>query len=101
MKILVVYPTPFYSSLSQGNYTRLISILETGNDVDLLTFPDGENIEHSGLKMIRFPSRSIFNVMENGQYLKILIYSLLLFFKLLFMEKKKFIYGWSNLVPSK
>jgi len=78
-----------------------MSILETGNEVELLTFPDGRDIEHPGLKIIRFPRKPLFSTLENGQYLKILLYSMLLFLKLLFSRKRKYdvIYTSGTLTP--
>lgn len=101
MKILVVYPTPFFSSLSLNNYTRLISILEAGNEVDLITFPEGEDIKHLGLRIIRFPGRPLFGVLENGQYLKIIVYSILIFFKIFFLRKNRYdvIYTSGTMTP--
>ncbi len=89
-KILVVYPTPFFSPVSMNNYTRLISILKAGIDVDLLTFPEGEDVVLPRLSHKRCPRKPWFKNTDVGQYQKILVYSLALFLKVLFMPKRDY-----------
>jgi Glycosyl transferases group 1 len=101
MKILVVYPTPFFSSLSLNNYTRLLSILDAGNEVDLITFPEGEDFKHPGLNIYRCPRKPLFSGLENGQYLKIFVYTIRIFFKVFFLRKSKYdaIYTSGTMTP--
>ncbi len=99
--VLVVYPTPFFSPLSLNNFTRLNALIETGIHVDLICFPEGDYFEHPNLHIKRFPSKPLFKKIENGEYLKILIYTLLIFLKVLFISKKKYkiVYTSGTLSP--
>ena len=90
IRILVVYPTPFFSPVSLDNYTRLMSILETGIKVDLLTFPEGTDVTYPNLKIIRFPPKPLFKNIGVGQFYKIGIYTILLLCKVITCRKGKY-----------
>lgn len=83
MKILVSIPFSFYhpSGSSLSSYHRIMALLELGHEVDVLTYPHGENIEHSNLTIFRSPEKKIFKYFQAGQYKKKLVYDFILFIK--------------------
>lgn len=100
-KILIVYPTPFFSPVSMNNYTRLVSIVQAGIGVDLLTFPEGEDVNLPDVVHSRYPSKPWFKNTDVGQYPKILAYTAAILIKVLFMRKGKYaaIYTSGTMTP--
>lgn len=90
INILKLFPTPFYSPLSLNNYTRARAFIDLGCELNILTFPHGENITYENLNVIRFPKKHMFKNLEGGDYLKIGIYSLLSFLKFILLKKRKY-----------
>lgn len=65
------------------------------------TFPEGEDINQPGLSIYRYPRKPLFKSVENGQYFKILIYTISIFLKVIFLKKSKYsvIYTSGTMTP--
>jgi len=87
MKILFLAPTPFYSV--RGTPIRVFNILrqlsERGHEVDLLTFPIGNDVELAGLKIIRCGKLLPFREISLGPSLKKMILDFAIFLNFFFL----------------
>jgi glycosyltransferase involved in cell wall biosynthesis len=89
--ILIVMSSPFKSGLAPENYIRAKALF--GNDknqIDIICFPIGEDISASNIRIIRVPKKNCFGNFQVGQYYKILLFTILMIFKLIFKRDKKY-----------
>lgn len=91
LKVLMVMASPFRSGVAPENYIRAKAVYDSTNtEVDIVCFPIGEDIQETNVRIIRVPKNKIFRSYQVGEYKKILVYSSLMFFKLLFKRDKKY-----------
>ncbi len=82
--ILVLLPFAFYrpSGSSFNSYFRVRALLEIGNNVEVITYPHGEDLTLPCLKIKRSPEKNIFKEHQAGEYKKKIIYDIFIFFTL-------------------
>ncbi len=85
MKILVLLPFSFFrtSGSPLNSYYRIRALLELENQIDIATYPHGQNIELDNLKIYRLPKRRLFKTLQPGELFKKFIYEFFLFFNCL------------------
>lgn len=91
-KILILAPIPFKSGTQLDTYLRIkaTAFADTTNEIDLITFPYGEDVKIPNLNIIRFPKIRLFKSIMPGQYIKISIYTLLMLLKFCLAKKDKY-----------
>ncbi|MBI9070054.1 MAG: glycosyltransferase family 4 protein [Melioribacteraceae bacterium] len=81
MKILVIAPQPFYQERGTPIAIKLLTetLCEFDNEVDLLTYNEGEDVVFKNLKIIRIPSFPFLKNYKIGFSIKKILADILLF----------------------
>jgi glycosyltransferase involved in cell wall biosynthesis len=76
MTILVLVPFSFYqqSGSSLSTYYRIMALLDLGYDIDIITYPHGNNLPDEKLNILRSPGRKLFSSFQPGEYKKKIVY---------------------------
>jgi glycosyltransferase involved in cell wall biosynthesis len=85
MKILMLAPQPFFSPRGTpfSEYHRINSLCRQGHEVDLITYPIGQNIHIDGLTIHRCPNPLGIKSVKTGPSLAKIYLDILLFFSAL------------------
>ncbi len=83
MKILMIAPEPFFEPRGTpfSEYYRIQALSALGHEIDLVTYPIGENVEIKGLKIIRSLKPFFIKNVKTGPSKAKLILDFFLFFK--------------------
>ncbi len=83
MKILMIAPEPFFEPRGTpfSEYYRIQALSALGHEIDLVTYPIGENVEIKGLKIIRCLKPFFIKNVKTGPSGAKLILDFFLFFK--------------------
>ena len=68
MKVLVVAPEPFFSPRGTplSVYYRILILSESGVELDLLTYGQGQNVELEGVRILRIPAFRFLGAVKVG-----------------------------------
>jgi glycosyltransferase involved in cell wall biosynthesis len=85
MKILMIAPEPFFEPRGTpfSEYFRIKALTELGHQIDLATYPIGENVEIPGLMIYRSLAIKFINRVKVGPSLNKLVLDFFLFFTVL------------------
>jgi glycosyltransferase involved in cell wall biosynthesis len=83
LRILMIAPQPFFSARGTpfSVLHRIRALTETGYSVDLVTYPFGEDIAMSGLKIVRSSSLPLIKKIKIGPSIPKLLLDIPLYFK--------------------
>ena len=83
MKILMIAPEPFFEPRGTpfSEYYRIQALSSLGHEIDLVTYPIGENVEIKGLKIIRCLRPFFIKNVKTGPSGAKLLLDFFLFFK--------------------
>lgn len=85
MKILMIAPEPFFEPRGTpfSEYFRIKALTELGHQIDLATYPIGQNVEIPGLTIYRALSIGFINKVKVGPSVNKLVLDFFLFFTVL------------------
>jgi glycosyltransferase involved in cell wall biosynthesis len=83
MKILMIAPEPFFESRGTpfSEFFRIKALCHLGHQVDLVTYPIGENVEIRGLRIFRGLKLPFVKSVKTGPSFKKLVLDFFLFFR--------------------
>ena len=83
MKILMIAPEPFFESRGTpfSEFFRITALCQAGYQVDLVTYPIGEDVEIKGLRIFRCLKLPFMKSVKTGPSFKKLILDFFLFFR--------------------